>query len=315
MFWIPGHYTGLSISSKEITYAAVHKKGRKAAVKQSGVIPLPPGVFSDGIVQDSSALKEVLRTAVRSNKLNRTLAVAALNTRQTVVRYLKMPAMPAKDLLQALRWETERFPFLTGSPFTLDYLKTGEWEENGNIQQGILVMAAKDSTLHELCYVLRNSGLRLKAIDIEPMAYLYLRAFGGITEIWPKLEENWAGIELGVDKTVVSFYSEYNLQFVHTIPLAYMDDPYIIEDILREVQRSFDYYHLNMKRPLPGSVYLWGDTRETLMEDTIRAFEDVMPYNFAVLPLTPLAESLGLTGDLPRGIELALGLALREVLP
>jgi hypothetical protein len=316
MIWVPGYYTGIAISTKEISFVSLKKKGRgRARVKECGAIPIPQGTFSDGIITDRALIRELLLPVAKKSGLRRALTTSALSPRQCVIRSAKMPAMPEKELLQALRWEAERYSFLAGNPFSLDYVKIGEVEEEGLSKQELLVLAVKDNVLHELCRLLKEAGLLLKAIDIEPMAYLYLRTFASLNKIWPEPEEAWAGIELSPDKTVVSFYSEHYLQFVHTIPLSYSYDPDIAGDIIREVQRSFDYYHLNLKKMPVRNVYLWGNPEESLLENAGNALEESMAYSFIRLPGEPLAQALDLAAGLPPGGELALGLALREVLP
>lgn len=316
MFWVPGCYTGIAISTKEVTFVTLKREGRgKARIKECGTIPIPQGTFSDGIVVDRALLRELLLPVVKNSGLRRTLTISALSPRQCVIRPVKMPLMPDKELLQALRWEAERYSFLAGNPFSLDYVKIGEVLEEGISKQELLVLAVKDNVLHELCRLLKEAGLLLKAIDVEPMAFLYMRTFAALQKIWPEQEEAWAGIELSPDKTVVSFYSEHCLQFVHTIPLSYSFDPDIAGDIIREIQRSFDYYHMNLKKKPVSNVYLWGNPEESLLENAGKALEETMAYRFDRLPPEPLAQALDWAAELPPGGELALGLALREVLP
>lgn len=303
-------YIGLSVGTEEMILVHV-KQGRK---KESGLgkiisLPVPEGAYADGVIADRKSLVHILAPLLKENRLKGVRASIAVNSRQAVIRSVRLPLMPEKELKQALEWEARRYIVLANNQFTMDYLKLGVIDVEGAIYQDLLIVAVKENVLNELCLFLKEAGLKILAIDVEPMAYLYLRSFAAARGVWPALEDTWASVELSAEKTTVAFYQRDTLQFVHTIPLAYNNDPYLMGDIFREVQRSFDYYHLNLKRPQTSNVYLWGKGAG----QALASFQGGLTYPVTYLPLSSLTEVLNYSGEIDDSATLALGMALREV--
>lgn len=301
---------GINISGSKIVIVEVKTEKKDIVIKRLSDCPLPPNTFSDGLILERAALVELLTAVVKDNKLKGVPAVIAVNPRQAVIRPVRMPQIPEKELRKALEFEMGRYSSMSNSPFTMDFIRLGIVEGEGVSQEDLLAIAVKDSVLNELCALVKYSGLQLKAVDLEPNAFIYLRAFAAEQGVWPALEEDWAVVELGAGKTMVAFFQKDILQFVHTIPITFVDEPFVVGDILRELQRSLDYYHLNLKKPQTKDIYVWGIDADR----AVPQFRQALPYSFAHLPLSSLAASLTVDHDtLGDEAVLALGMALREV--
>ena len=304
-------HVGISITGQHIMLVRIKARSMKRVkLATLGKLPLAAGSYSDGLVLNKQVILEQLADLVKEKRLLRRSAAIAVNPRQAVIRPVRIPHMPEKEMRKALEFEISRYSSFSNAPFTMDYLKQGAVTEEGVSQEELLVIAIKDSVLNDLCAIVKHAGLKIKAVDIEPNAFIYLRSFAAAQGIWPALEEDWAAVELGEGKTMVAFFRKDILQFVHTIPLTFVDEPDVIGDILRELQRSLDYYHLNLKKPQTKQIYVWGAEAEKALPQ----FQEALPYNMTHLPLSSLAAKLKVAPEtLTDEAILALGMALREV--
>lgn len=301
---------GLIVNSRDLTLVALRKKGKYVLVEHLEKISISPGLHNDGLILDRAALVQALAPVVRQSRLKGARATVTVNPRQAIIRSLRMPLMPEKELPAAVYWEISRLSSMANTPFAMDYFKLGKAEMDGTAQQELLLMAVKESTLNELCLLASEAGLKVKAVDLEPMAFLYLRHFAAGKGDWPVLEDAWASLYFGENRTMVAFYQGLTLQFVHTIPLVYSNDTAGFSDLLREVRRSFDYYHVNLKKPLTRAVYLWG--KESSL--ALSGFQEALGYPVAHLALTSLEKSVKYSAGPPDDSwVVALGMALREV--
>ncbi|MFY9175053.1 MAG: pilus assembly protein PilM [Peptococcia bacterium] len=302
-------FLGISLNVKEMYLVDLEKKGKELYLHSMDVLPLPEDAYADGLILEDTQLKESLTNYVRERKLKGSRAIVGVNPRQAVIRPIRVPQMTEKELRKALEYEVDRYFSLANVTYTMDYIRQGIVEGDGTIQEDVLAIAIKDSVLESLCELTTSTGLKIAALDVEPNAFVYLRTFAAQQSVWPELENDWAAIELGVGKTMVSFFRDNVLQFVHTTPIVYENDPGVVADLLRELDRAFNYYHMNLRKPLINRVYLWGKQAE----QAARQFEEVLAYTFISFPLDKVAEALNNNGELPEDGVIALGLALREV--
>ncbi len=302
-------FLGISINSREMYLADLQKKGKELFLNSLEVLPVPEDAYADGLILEDGQLRETLSAYVRERKLRGCRAIVGVSPRQAVIRPVRVPQMPEKELRQALKFEIDRYFALSNVTYTMDYISQGLVETDGIIQEDVLAIAIKDSVLNSLCDLITAAGLKIAALDMEPNAFVYLRAFAARQNVWPELENDWASIDLGAGKTMVAFFRGDVLQFVHTIPLVYEDDPAVVADLLRELDRAFNYYHLNLRKPPINRVYLWGRQAE----QASRQFAELLTYTFVSFPLDKVAVTLGNDSEIPEDGALALGLALREV--
>ena len=303
---------GICFTNHSMVVTALELKGKnkKPVLKNKTAIAIPPDAFQDGLVLNRDLLTGILADNVREHGLKGRMAVIGVNPRQAVIKAVVLPPMPEKDLRKAIEFEMGRYFSITNAAFTIDYLHHIT-ALNGQANEGeVLAIAIKDSVLEDLCGMLLEAGLKIKAVDIEPNAFVYLRTYGASQNIWPDLEENWAIIDFSYGKTMIAFYKRNVLQFVHTTPLFYGVDYGLSGDLLQEIDRAFNYYQLSLHYPPPERVYLWGE----LSEQALPFLQEALRYPFLCIPLQELAPALhDSTKPLLQEYALALGLVLREV--
>lgn len=172
------------------------------------------------------------------------------------------------------------------------------------------MIAAKNGVLQKFSSLVKKSGLKIKSIDLEVMAYLYLRKFAYLNNVWSELEKTWTSVAIGNSCTSVSFFQRDVLQFVHTIPIKKNNIINNEEEIIRELQRSLNYYHNQIKKEKTQAIYIWGKDAEKILSRLQGKLEFPI-YNLKLSLLNNVFEtSESLLKD---EIAYALGLSLREV--
>jgi len=139
---------GISISGSQLAVLEVKAKKKDYIINKLELCSLPPNTFSDGLILERAPLTELLSSVVKEGKLKGAPAVIAVNPRQAVIRPVRMPVMPAKELRKALEFEIGRYSSLSNTPFTMDFIRQGTVLGEGIEPEGLLAIPVKDRVLN-----------------------------------------------------------------------------------------------------------------------------------------------------------------------
>ena len=130
--------------------------------------PLPAGLT----LRDEryhEAVAEALQSALSRAGFRGRRVVSALPAAAVGVKSVRMPAMPDRELEQAVRFEAaERMP--SDKPRIVQYLKAGEVQQGADTRQEVLLLAADEAFIEAHVLALTTCGLRPLAIDAIPTA-------------------------------------------------------------------------------------------------------------------------------------------------
>ncbi|MEW6447049.1 MAG: type IV pilus assembly protein PilM [Bacillota bacterium] len=169
---------GVDIGTREIRIVKVADVKVADAVPEVvavGKFPTPPGVFNDRIQTEKLAV--ALKQAVHNAGVEIENAVTAIGGDKVIIRHMRLPVMPEKEIESAVKWEAERHIPIALEELVLRPVNLGEVAADGFKQLHILLIAAPLKTVHEYYHLFQQAGLRLVAIDLQ--AFALWRAFSG----------------------------------------------------------------------------------------------------------------------------------------
>jgi type IV pilus assembly protein PilM len=163
----PGSSVGLDIESGSIAATEVESNG-SAAVARSAIAPLPPGVVTEGEVQDPAALSEALRSLFSENKLSKNVRLGLANQR-VVVRTLRLPLIEKPDELEtAIRFQAQEHIPMPLDQAVIDHqVVARETGAEGERQMDVVAVAARRDMVDSLLDAMRQAGLRPTGIDLS----------------------------------------------------------------------------------------------------------------------------------------------------
>lgn len=172
---------GVDIGTREIQVAKVKAAGAAPEVVALGRFPTPPDVFTDGIRLEKLAV--ALKQAVQSAGTEIRDVVTAIRGDKVIVRHIRMPVMPEKEVESAIRWEAERHIPVPLEELVLRHVTLGEVATDEAKQLNIMLVAAPLKTVHEYYNLFQQAGLRIVAIDLHALALW--RVFAGSYKVPP----------------------------------------------------------------------------------------------------------------------------------
>jgi type IV pilus assembly protein PilM len=170
-----GGTVGLEIESGSIAATEVSSNG---TVGGTAIAQLPPGVVSEGEVQDADALAEELKNLFARHKLSKSVRLGVANQR-VVVRTLRLPLIEKDDELEtAIRFQAADHIPMPLEQAVLDYEVVAKHAaEGGERHMDVVAVAARRDMVSALTTAMRKAGLRPIGIDLS--AFGMIRALGG----------------------------------------------------------------------------------------------------------------------------------------
>ncbi|MEW6769765.1 MAG: type IV pilus assembly protein PilM [Bacillota bacterium] len=172
---------GVDIGTREIRVAKARATGVGIEIAAVGRFPTPPDAFTNGVRSEQLAL--ALKQAVQSAGTEIEEAVTTIGGDKLIVRHVRMPVMPDKELDQAVRWEASRHIPVPLEELVLRHIKLGEAGTEKTRQLHVLLVAAPLRTVHDYYNLFQQAGLRLAAIDLPAVALW--RVFAGSYKVPP----------------------------------------------------------------------------------------------------------------------------------
>jgi type IV pilus assembly protein PilM len=158
---------GLDIETGSIAATEVRGGGSRA-VSRAAIAPLPPGVVSEGEVQNQEALSGALKGLFSQHKLGKTVRLGIANQR-VVVRTLELPLIEdEKELDTAVRFRAQDQIPMPLDQAVLDHrvVSRGTGPE-GERRMEVLAVAARKDMVLSLLQTARDAGLRPVGMDLS----------------------------------------------------------------------------------------------------------------------------------------------------
>lgn len=156
---------GIDIGSTAVKFAEICYNPEPLLTNYGSVDYYEKILFED---KDIPVLAELIRAEFNRSGIKAEHAVLSANTSSTFVRLVDFPIMTDIELREAVRWEIEKYvPYEQGT-YYYDYTVIGH--NDNDLQLKVLLVAAQKKPVDMLVEISRQAGLKVLAIEIEPVA-------------------------------------------------------------------------------------------------------------------------------------------------
>lgn len=328
---------GLDIGSKKIKLVQV-KKGKKGLqVVKFASISTPPGMVQAGIINAPEELGKELGKLVSDLQLNGKSVVSAVSGQQLYTRTLIMPKMKLEELKEAVFYQAANFLPIPIEEAATDVFPLRDFEDERGKKTEVFFVAVRQYQVDSLVQTCHAAGLKLKAIDIEPLAIYRLLSLSGIAadRSIGILNMGASGSSLSVfRKDTMNFYrflsfgceaflSDYNFM---TVPnFSGLDQieiegnnqyDYLISDILAELLRSIEYYTIQHNDTVDAVYLIGGGSRLKGLDEKLASGIEREVLLADTLSYLTVPENLNSEAkrELQCDFSVALGLAARGII-
>ena len=332
---LPG--IGLDIGEKTAKLVRMKKRNDNLQIKTFGSIPIPAGAVESGIVFDPEMLGKELKVLVRDLKLNGKRVVSAVGGGQVYIRNLVMPRMKLNEMREAVQYQAMKFLPISVEEAAMDIFPVRDFEDEEGLKTEIFFVAVRKQQVENLESACSIAGLKLVAVEIEPMAIYRVLGNGE--------EDVFAFLEMGMSRSYFAVFKKGILVFYRSLPFGTsgfmqnmgfgggqgyneqdeidvrVDDQYdyLLGEIVSDVKRSLEYYNTQIEMGEKGidKFFLCGEGFAIKGLDSRLAEGLEIEVEVAdILPRLILPSNISDLNkiEIQHNYMVALGLAAREVI-
>jgi len=215
---------GLDIGSQSIKLVELTLEKEGIALTNYGIISLPPAEEAKKTALIITGIREMLRSKeIRTKKV-----VFSLKERDVIMRFLRLPLMPEKELKEVLRQEVFRISHLPREEINWDYLLFPGEEEKEEL--GAIIILSERKAVAQFTSLIQQIPLKPLSISVTALAL-----WETISKLEYKEKETLLSLHIDEEITTIMLLTGRNLSFVRKI---YVATATFLEDVAKKLDLS-----------------------------------------------------------------------------
>jgi type IV pilus assembly protein PilM len=239
LFTLKPESFGLDISDLSLKIIKLKRKSDFLSLVSFGEAKIKPGIIEGGEIKDGGALAGIIKEAlgqVRGEKLNTKYVIASLPEEKAFLQVIQLPLMAEAEARKAAYFEAENYIPLPIDKVYFDAQAVPAISQEPDHHSDVLIAALPKSILDPYASVLKNSGLKPLALEIESQAISRALIKEGETD-FPVLI-----IDLGATRIGFMVFSGRSLRFTSSKPISSLKSGLALNDLTEQIQKYINYY-------------------------------------------------------------------------
>lgn len=263
---------GIEIGNTHIKILEVVKSGAKIEVKKFSLLKTPPDCILDGVISQIDPIKKVISKELKAKRYRSKKVVAVVQSSHIIIRNVIMEKQPEKIIKQFIQMKIESFLPIESEQYQIDFRVLEELEEEGQIKNKLMLVAAPKRVILPLASLLRSLKLRPLSITIpsEALQSIFHLSMGMSQEVVDTI----LVIDMGGKSTTVTIITEDGTYLTRMIPfeIEKLDEkndqkedyftkvirPQLEYNIISEIERILQFYYSSEGKGAISKIYLIG---------------------------------------------------------
>jgi len=204
---------GIDMGNAHIKIAEV-AQGNKPRLLRYSIVPTPRGSVENGVIRRPEDLSAAINEALLSGKFSTRRAATTLTGQNLMLRELRLPPMPKKELRAAIDWQIERLMQLnradTVTDFSLMPAISGE-------ETRVMVVAMHKEPIVKFVDYMKDKGFNIERVDIEPLSVFRAAMLATRGQV---AQGGHLVCDFGAGTTNISIFQDGQLQTARVIPIG-----------------------------------------------------------------------------------------------
>jgi Tfp pilus assembly PilM family ATPase/Tfp pilus assembly protein PilN len=163
-------FLSVIISQKHITLAEANFSDSELRVSVLGDIDPPVGALDGTQIANGEALGRAISEFLTRKQIGARDLAVVLPEGNAVTQLIKLPSMPADDMIGAVRSVAERYAVFAEHSINVDCSTIEEFEEDANKMANVLFAASRSANVEQCLECARVAGLELISVEAAPVA-------------------------------------------------------------------------------------------------------------------------------------------------
>jgi type IV pilus assembly protein PilM len=164
---------GIDIGTSQIKFVEAGMNGKTVHVEKAYMMPaVTKALFSESQA-DYEELARTIKTGLKDSGITLRKAYVSLLESQVFTRIIEMPLLSDKELIQALRWEAERYIPLPLEEVNMDYAILARYPDKKKME--LLLVASPIHTIEKYLKIFELAGVSVESLENEaiPLSRIY----------------------------------------------------------------------------------------------------------------------------------------------
>jgi type IV pilus assembly protein PilM len=335
----------LDIGSTFIKLVQLKGSGKNYSLAKFGMVPLPAEVIVEGAVMDANRVSEAIKELLVAQKIKTKEVVLSVSGSSVIIKRISIADMTDEELAESIKWEAEQYIPFSIDDVNVDFQKLGPGAAEG--QADVLLVAVKKDKINDYVNLVKDAGLEPVVVDVDAFALanmceLNYEMEAGITAL---LNIGASVMNINILRDGVSIFTRditvggnrYTEALQRDAGLSYDDAEKIkrneivdgtdrdqlngiiatvTEDIVGEIQRSFDFFRSTTGSDKVSRVLLSGGCAKISQFTKVLSERLEIPVDiinpFKNIKVDPKYFEAGLISDAAPLAAIAVGLAMRR---
>lgn len=210
---------GIDIGSSTIKVVSAVRNGKEFKFTRYASCPTPPATIKDGVIVDAGTLGETIRELLAANNFPENChMISAVSGPSVVIRPIRMPQMPERELASAIQFQAESYlPYAVSEAQVSGIILRQSVPDDPKNMDVLLVAAPKDM-INNMRALIQSAGAIPEVVELEPFALL--RALQASNSDFSSDTKTIALINLGASSGSINIFKAGLLRHNRTISVA-----------------------------------------------------------------------------------------------
>jgi len=216
---------GLDIGSRSIKVGEVVETKKGRALKNFGMVDVPPGAIEEGSIKDPETVAPIIRDLFKQSGIKEQNVAISIGGFSIIVKNITVQTMTEDQLQDTIQYEAEQYIPFDISDVNLDFQIIGENEQNPE-QMDVILVAAKKEMVDDYINLVQIAKLNPVVLDVDAFALQNIFELN-YAEIpvaregeEPGGEDSTALIDIGASKTSLNITKGSSSLFMRDVSLG-----------------------------------------------------------------------------------------------
>lgn len=163
-----GEPFALDIGSTFIKLVHLKGSGRNYQLSRFGMVPLPPEVIVEGAVMDAGRVVEAIKELLAQQKVSSKHVALSVSGSSVIIKRVAVTDMSDNELAESIKWEAEQYIPFSIDDVNIDFQKLGPGPSAG--QADVLLVAVKKDKINDYINLVKEAGLEPVVMDVDAFA-------------------------------------------------------------------------------------------------------------------------------------------------
>jgi type IV pilus assembly protein PilM len=335
----------LDIGSTFIKLVQLKGSGKNYSLAKFGMVPLPAEVIVEGAVMDANRVSEAIKELLVAQKIKTKEVILSVSGSSVIIKRISIADMTDEELAESIKWEAEQYIPFSIDDVNVDFQKLGPGAAEG--QADVLLVAVKKDKINDYVNLVKDAGLEPVVVDVDAFALANMCELNYVMEagITALLNIGASVMNINILRDGVSIFTRditvggnrYTEALQRDAGLSYDDAEKIkrnetvdgtdreqlngiiatvTEDIVGEIQRSFDFFRSTTGSDKVSRVLLSGGCAKISQFTKVLSERLEIPVDiinpFKNIKVDPKYFEAGFISDAAPLAAIAVGLAMRR---